>query len=107
MGELKLRPKYTVQRVNELDSPGGPLKKVGKLMLSTDPADVDSPFVLMPRKDPAAFAAMGTYMDLCEPQLANEIRAWLRKVAAAEPIFGTQGKRNFSAIRIKRLHEVE
>lgn len=97
----RLRPKYGVMRTDANGVARGPLMK------STDPDDIDSPFVLMPRKDPAAFAAMGTYMELCEPQLANEIRVWLRKIAAAEPAFGTQGKRNFSAIRTKRLLEVE
>lgn len=103
----RLRPKYTVQRVRERDSPGGPLEKVGLSMFATDPDDINSPFVLMPRKDPAAFAAMGTYMELCEPQLSDEIRAWLRKIAEAEPIFGTQGKRNFTAIRVERLSRVD
>lgn len=103
----KLRPKYTVQRVSEIDSPGGPLEDVGLAMVSTDPDDIDSPFVLMPRKDPVAYEAMRLYMQLCEPQLASEIRAWLRKIAAAEPVYGTQGKRNRMTIRLRMLAEVE
>lgn len=97
----RLRPKYMVAKI---DTDGEP---IGPVMKSTDPDDVSSPFVLMPRKDPAAFAALGTYMDLCEPQLANEIRAWMRRIAAADLMFGSQGERNLKAIRLKRLLEVE
>ena len=100
MEEHRLRPKYMVAKI------GADSKLFGPGMKATDPNDVDSPFVLMPRKDPAAFAAIATYMDLCEPRLANEIRAWLRNITAAEPIFGTQGKRNLAAIRAKRLLEL-
>ena len=95
----KLRPKYTVQRVKGIDSPGGPVEPVGKSMLSTDPEDVNSPFVLMPLKDPAAFMAMLTYSTLCEHDLAEEIRGWLTKVAEAGPQYGTQGTRNHIEMR--------
>ncbi len=95
----KLRPKYTVQRIREFDSPGGPVEPVGKSMLSTDPESVDSPFVLMPRKDPAALMAMITYACHCEPDLANEIKDWLDKMAEAEPKYGSQGTRNFTHMR--------
>ena len=101
MGELRLRPKYRVIREDEEG------RTIGKIMKSTDPDDVDSPFVLMPRKDPAAYDAMRIYAQLCEPQLANEIRAWLRNIAQAEPVYGTQGIRNRTAIRLKMLHEAE
>jgi len=40
------------------------------VMLATDSEDVDSPFVLMPRKDPAAYAALIYYAQCCEPRLA-------------------------------------
>lgn len=97
----RLRPKYMVTRMDDSGIMSGPS------MPSTDPEDINSPFVLMPRKDPAAFEAMRAYMSLCEPQLANEIRAWLRKIAAAEPVYGTQGKRNRAFIRSRMLQEVE
>jgi len=84
----KLRPKYELQRVG----PQGSL--IGPRMKSTDPEDIDSPFVLMPRKDPAAFMAMLTYSVCCEPDLATEIREWLNKIVEAEPEYGTQGARN-------------
>ena len=84
----KLRPKYELQRVGPL----GDL--IGSRMKSTDPEDINSPFVLMPRKDPAAFMAMLTYSVCCEPDLATEIRDWLNKIAEAEPKYGTQGARN-------------
>jgi len=95
--EKKLRPKYDVQKV-------GPLGNlIGSRMKSTDPEDVDSPFVLMPRKDPAAFAAMIAYARMCEPQLASEIKNWLNTIAEAPPVFGTQGARNRVAIRLKAI----
>ena len=93
----KLRPKYIVAR--RLDD--GSMK--GYHMLSTDPDDVDSPFVLMPRKDPAAFAAMIAYAQCCEPGLALEIDEWLGKIAQAVPSFGTQGIRNFQATRMAAI----
>lgn len=97
MGDMRLRPKYMVARI---DADG---KAFGPGMKATDPGDINSPFVLMPRKDPAAFAAMTAYMQFCEPQLANEIRAWLRTIAQAEPVYGTQGARNRTAVRMKTL----
>ena len=84
----KLRPKYELQRVGPL----GDL--IGSRMKSTDPEDIDSPFVLMPRKDPAAFLALLTYSVCCELDLATEIQDWLIKIAEAEPKYGTQGARN-------------
>lgn len=99
MEEHRLRPKYMVARIDVEGRAFGPGMK------STDPDNVDSPFVLMPRKDPAAFVALVAYTEFCEPQLANEIRAWLRKVTDADPVFGTQGKRNFAATRARSLLE--
>lgn len=87
----RLRPKYMVFKTDE---------KTGAVipdgaMPSTDPEDIDSPFVLMPRKDPAAFAALSAYATVCEPELAREIRMFLHMVTEASPAFGTQGTRNF------------
>lgn len=95
--EKILRPKYRVQRIVELNPPQGTIQDVGLPVLSTNPDDIDSPFVLMPRKDPAAFMAMITYMNSCEPRLANEISTWLKKIAAAPAKVGTQGQRNTSS----------
>jgi len=89
----KLRPKYEVQRIGIRGS------FVGPRMKSTDPEDVDSPFVLMPRKDPAAFLALLVYASQCEPDLAMEIQGWLNKIAEAEPKYGTQGCRNQTYMR--------
>ena len=96
--EKILRPKYQVQRISESGELVGTIH-----YLSTDPEDVNSPFTLMPRKDPAAFAAMVTYARTCEPQLAKEIMTWLRKIVEAPVIFGTQGGRNSRAMRVRNL----
>jgi len=78
---------------------------IGEGMNSTNPKDVNSPFVLMPRKDPVAFHAMRAYADMCEAPLGNAIRAWLRLIAQAEPIYGTQGRKNRAAIQLRLLAE--
>ncbi len=107
MPEKKLRPKYTVQRVDEIDSPGGPLLPRGEPMVATDPDDVDSPFVLMPRKDPAAFYALLHYAQVCEDDLAREIRVWLEKVVKAPAAHGTQGERNRVAMKLKQMDLIQ
>ena len=99
--EKRLRPKYQVQKVDECGKLVGTIR-----LLSTDPRDVNSPFVLMPRKDPAAFMAMVTYARLCEPQLATEIKAWLREIVEAPMVFGTQGERNYRAVRFMSLLDI-
>ena len=101
-----LRPKYIVQRTLTIEGPDGPIKADGKKMVSTDPDDIDSPFVLFPRKDPAAFNAMLAYMQSCEPDLAAEIRDWMHKISQADPVFGTQGKRNMIAMRDEAVSTV-
>ena len=98
-----VRPKYQVQRLKNT-GPEEVCELVGKPMLATDPEDIDSPFVLMPRKDPAAYEAVRIYAMMCEPQLGNEIRTWLRKVIESEPVYGTQGKRNRAAMRMRFLN---
>ncbi len=97
MTEKKLRPKYEVQRVGENG------KLLGPLMLSTDPNNVDSPFVLMPRKDPAALFALLNYSTVCEDDLALEIREWLEKVVEAPVKYGSQGDRNRVYMKLKQL----
>ena len=102
--EMRLRPKYTVLKI----LPNAEARGIeSRFMKSTDPDDVDSPFVLMPRKDPAAFAALITYAQVCEPQLAQEIAEWLVKIAKAPPVFGTQGIRNFESVRLEAVHGIQ
>jgi hypothetical protein len=96
--EERLRPKYQVQRIINT-GPEEVCERVGSIMMSTDPDDINSPFVLMPRKDPAAFSALILYAALCEHQLGNEVRYWLRRIAEAEPKYGTQGIRNIRAMK--------
>lgn len=95
----RLRPKYMVFRIDE--DTGAMI--VEGAMPATDPENIDSPFVLKPRKDPAAFVAMIAYTMTCEPDLAQEIREFLHKIAEAPPVFGTQGERNYKAFRTKSI----
>lgn len=88
MGE-RLRPKYIVYRKDDHGL------ATGEAMQSTDPEDIDSPFVLMPRKDHAAYLALIVYAKYCEPDLRAELALWLGKIADAGPKLGTQGMRNF------------
>lgn len=103
----RLRPKYHVQKLIRY---GGEVIRAPsnstKIHASTNPDSVDSPFVLMPRKDPAAFAAMLTYMRYCEPELASEIRVWLEKIAAAPAEYGTQGQRNITHMKADAIHDI-
>jgi len=91
-----LRLKYMVYRIDEVG------QSVTRGLKSTDPDDINSPFVLMPRKDPAAFIALASYASACEPELAREVREFLTKIVGSSPILGTQGARNFSAV-MKRM----
>ncbi len=100
MAEKKLRPKYFVTRF--AGEPADPTT-MGTRMLATDPDDVDSPFVLMPRKDPAAFYALLGYAQVCDDDLAREIRVWLDKIAEASPVYGSQGERNRIAMRKRQM----
>ena len=84
----KLRPKYIVFKID----PEGKLIIPGQK--STDPEDPNSPFVLMPRKDPAAFFAMVAYAQSCEKDLSDEIKDWLHIIAEEPSELGTQGLRN-------------
>jgi len=92
----KLRPKYMVYGMMN-----GRMTGIG--MPSVIPSDPDSPFVLMPRKDPAAFNAVMTYARYCEPDLAAEIRDWLREIANAPAEYGTQGARNLKNMRLDAI----
>lgn len=97
MAEYRLRPKYLVFKINEAG------ETEGDGMPATDPDDIDSPFVLMPRKDPAAFYALLNYAQACENDLAADIRVWLQKVIEAPAKYGTQGERNRVAMRMKQM----
>ncbi|MBA7704930.1 hypothetical protein ES703_113753 [subsurface metagenome] len=105
MADKKLRPKYQVQKIVG-DKPMEVYGLEGPKMLSTDPDNADSPFVLMPRKDPAAFAAVVAYARHCEPGLAKEIKEWLQKITGAPVAFGTQGQRNFRHARLKMTGDI-
>ncbi len=96
-----LRPKYHVQKIGESGVP------TGKVMLATDPGDVDAPFVIFPRKDPAAFHALLTYADVCEKGLRMEILEFAGKIAESDPAFGTQGARNWQTILMERVKSVD
>lgn len=80
---------------NEVSSPS--------ILKSANTEDVDAPFVLFPRKDPAAFMAMVRYAQICDPQLSNDINMWLAKIALSKPEYGTQGARNLTQIRMLQI----
>ena len=63
-------------------------------IFSVDVEDVNSAFVLMPRKDPVAMTALECYATFCEPELRREIMQWIQRIKKAPKILGTQGKRN-------------
>lgn len=109
-----LRPKYVVRKATPKDieeykriGPHHHVIEITSASLSTDPEDINSPFVLMPRKDPSAFAALITYCQVCEPQLAQEIAEWMIKIANAEPQFGSQGTRNYASVRMQAVNEIK
>ncbi len=96
-----LRPKYHVQKVNEEGV------TFGNVMLATDPSDVDAPFVIFPRKDPAAFHALLAYAAVCEKGLRAEILLFAEEVAKSAPEFGTQGTRNWQSLLMDKVKSVE
>lgn len=102
----RLRPKYMVYKAKVSESGKNATAIPESGVWATDPNDVNSPFVLMPRKDPAAFIAMLTYASLCEPSLASEIRIWLESIAKADPVYGTQGSRNRIVMRLRDIQEI-
>ena len=110
MGD-KLRPKYILYRVIEDTEGEVPTDaiRLGDYLVhqspfpSTDPEDASSPFVLMPKKDPAAFRALICYANFCEVSLKDEIGRFLNKIAESEPELGTQGARNLKEILKKEL----
>ena len=59
-----------------------------------DPDDPEGVFVLKPWKDPAAVRALQAYRDHCYPELARDLDAWLRAIAAGTPLLGDVGRRN-------------
>jgi len=105
MADKKLRPKYQVQKIVG-DKPKEVYGLEGPKMLSTDPDDINSPFVLMPRKDPAAFYALLAYARSCEKDLAAEIKGWLTKIAEAPAAYGSQGERNRRFLRLQALRDI-
>lgn len=103
----KLRPKYVLFRIDEEklgeEMAGSTPSVTSPPMLSTNPDDVDSPFVLMPRKDPAAFYALCAYAQACESDLRIEIVEWLEKIVEVDPVYGTQGSRNRKEMKLKQI----
>lgn len=97
----KLYPKYMVGK-----AVNGTIDACS-LIEATNPDNIDSPFVLFPRKDPAAITALKAYASVCNPALAAEIREWLTKVVEAKPEFGTQGTRNYQAMMSSFVSEVQ
>ena len=59
-----------------------------------DPEDPEGVFVLKPWKDPAAVRALQAYRDHCYPELARDLDAWLRAIAAGAAVLGDVGRRN-------------
>ena len=59
-----------------------------------DPQDPEGVFVLKPWKDPAAVRALEAYRDHCYAELARDLEAWLRTIAAGTPVLGDVGRRN-------------
>ena len=102
MTKKMLRPKYMVYRIFD---DGSGVSKVG--VKSTDPENIDSPFVLMPRKDPAALYALLQYAQMCEDSLAREIRVWVGKIIEAPSVHGTQDERNRVHIGKKMMDSIE
>ena len=100
MSDKKLRPKYMVAKI------GVDGQMFGEGMKSTDPDNVNSPFVLMPRKDPAAFAAMIMYARCCEKDLAKEVKGWLQRMAVAPVAYGTQGERNRQHLSLRSVGDI-
>ena len=96
-----LRPKYKVYRLDEEGA------ELGPSMLATDPENIDAPFVIFPRKDPAAFHALLAYADVCEKGLRMEIIQFAGKVAESDISFGTQGARNWQTMLMERVKAVE
>lgn len=67
-----------------------------------DRGDHDAPFVLKPWKDPAALAALRAYRDVCYPELARDLEAWIRTIAAGPAVRGDVGRRNEARARPAR-----
>lgn len=95
----RLHAKYSVyklQRTRGLSTKEG--RKSTLIGISVDVDNAESPFVLFPRKDPAALVALKCYALNCEPALALDIRQWIALIRKADEAlgkqFGTQGKRN-------------
>jgi hypothetical protein len=59
-----------------------------------DLEDPEAPFVLKPWKDPAALEALEAYRDLCYPELAADLTAWIGSIRSGAPLRGGVGARN-------------
>jgi hypothetical protein len=59
-----------------------------------DARDPEAPFVLKPWKDPAALRALEAYRDLCYPELAADLTAWIHTIGTGARVRGGVGARN-------------
>lgn len=66
---MKLTPRY---RVINLET--------GRTAESVNFTDGEPYFVLSPERDPAALEALKRYAEACEPELAQDIKQWIRKI---------------------------
>ena len=68
-------------------------------------------FVLSPDKDPAALAALMTYAEFCEPELATDIEQWVeaikKRVSGREAILGSVGAANARHLMVQKVEEQE
>lgn len=95
----RLHAKYSVHKLRPasqlLTKEGRKSTLIGS---SVDVDNAESPFVLFPRKDPAALVALKCYALNCEPELAQDIRQWIELIRRADQMlgkqYGTQGERN-------------
>ncbi len=72
-----------------------------------DTKDPEAAFVLKPWKDPAAIRALEVYRDHCYPELAEELRAWIKVIASGPVIRGGVGARNERHMATKAGHASE
>ena len=93
----KLYAKYSIHRLRP--TPENKVPQSTLLPNSVDIDNINSPFVLMPRKDPVAMIALECYADACESRLAKEIKKWIQQIKQAPKVLGTQGRRNIPFMR--------
>ena len=82
-----------------------------KGLLVPDEDDHPKYFVLSPERDPAALAALMSYAEFCEDELAKDIETWIDeikdKASRSELDLGTVGAENARHLLIQRAEESE